>query len=172
MENELLAQVTGTGAVRRLQVQLHIAAPIQSAWSAITDSDGLDRWWIGGTVEKRVGGRIILDDGTAVNGTVTACAEPYVFEFTWNDHPSRATHPALIHAATRSLLRFDLIEEGDGTLLSFVQYLPPAEIAAAAAGWHQLIIERLKSYLESGEVPEHEARFADLKLQYEKAGIS
>ena len=61
--------------------------------------------------------------------------------------------------------------ENDQTSLTFVQYLPPGEVVAASAGWHEIVGERLTSYVENGKVPEDPNRFSELKLVYETAGI-
>ncbi len=167
VNNERLTQIRGTGPVRRLEIDILLSASIQAVWNAITLDELMQQWWTGGEVEVKDEGRIVLEDGAAVNGTVKCCRPPYVFEFTWNDNPDSAAHPHLIDVHTNSLLRFDLIEEDDGTALTFTQYLPPREIAAAAAGWHQIIGERLKSFVETGQVPDnHEARFNELMKLY------
>lgn len=169
---ELLANVRGSKSVRRLEISLSISAPITKVWQSITNPLELENWWTGGEIEAREGGKIILEDGSAVNGTVKLCFEPYLFAFTWNDTPDNAAHPQLIDSSTKSTILFELVEDGaEQTRLKFSQYLPAAEIVGAAAGWHQILGERLKSYLETGTAPEHEERFTELQNLYKEAGI-
>lgn len=172
-DNTLLTEVTGTGPVRRLEIRLNLAAGIESVWHAISRSEELAIWWTGGRLEAREGGRIVLEDGHEVNGTVKLCYPPYLFAFSWNDAPESAGHPSLIDATTRSTVRFDLVESGpEQTALTFVQYLPPGEVVAAAAGWHEIVGERLRSYVETGSVRDDPGRFEALQQRYAAAGIS
>ena len=111
-EAERLARVDGTGAVRRVELRATIDAPVERVWAAITEPEATRHWWTGGIIEPREGGRVALDDGSEVNGTVITFRPPYVFEFTWNDIPERAGHPQYIDRHTSSLTRFDLVEAG------------------------------------------------------------
>lgn len=164
---ERLAKIKGSDSVRRLEITLCIAAPIAKVWRSITDPQYLAKWWTGGEIDAREGGKIILEDGSAVNGTVKLCFEPYLLAFTWNDKPEKAVHPQLIDNSTKSTILFELVEDGaDQTHLKFSQYLPATEIVGAAAGWHQILGERLKGFLETGKAPEHEERFAELQEFY------
>lgn len=170
--NTLLTQVTGSGPVRRLEIKITINAPIQIVWDSITVSEKMKNWWEGGIIEPHEGGRFILGDGSEVNGTVKVSHHPYIFEFSWNDSPENSGHPSLIDPYTKSTVRFDLIELIENqTSLTFVQYLPPREVVAASAGWHEIVGERLLSYIESGVVLKNPNRFSDLKEMYSAAGI-
>lgn len=172
-ESTLLTRVSGSGPVRRLEIKLEIDSPIQKVWSALTDSNKVQNWWTAGIIEPREGGRFILDDGNEVNGTVKMCYPPYIFEFTWNDHPDNAGHPHLIDIHTKSTVRFDLTElENDRSSLTFIQYLPPDEVVGASAGWHQIVGERLKYFVETGSASDEPERFAELKKVYAASGIS
>lgn len=169
--NHKLTSISGTGSVRRLEIQLQIAAPVSKVWESITDVEHVAHWWTSGTIGAHEGGRIILEDGTAVNGTVKICLPPYCFAFTWNDKPEEAAHPHLIDAVSKSLVTFQLVEEivggKENTQLTFSQYLPPGEILGAAAGWHQIVGERLKSYVETGLVSDDaDQRFMELQKIY------
>lgn len=168
----LLTVVSGSGPVRRLAIKITIDAVIGIVWKALTDISEVKNWWTDGVIEAEEGGRFRLDDGKEVNGTVKLCFPPYLFAFTWNDFPERAEHPSLIDSNTKSIVRFDLIELSQNqTSLSFVQYLPPGEVIKAAAGWHEIVGERLKDYIETGKVLDDPNRFSDLQKLYQEAGI-
>lgn len=171
-QSDLLTQVTGSGPVRRLELKVTINAQIQNVWEYITVSEKIENWWAGGIIEPREGGRFILEDGSEVNGTVKICYPPYIFEFSWNDAPENSGHPHLIDSSTKSTVRFDLTEiDENRTNLTFIQYLPPGEVVAASAGWHQIVGERLPGYIETGNIPEEGNRFSELKEIYSAAGI-
>jgi hypothetical protein len=78
----------------------------------------------------------------------------------------------MIDLHTKSTGRFDLTElEADRTLRCFVQYLPPGEIVGASAGWHQIVGERLKDFVETGTVNNDPDRFSELQEIYTASGI-
>lgn len=161
--DEKLTEISGTGPVRRLEIQIEIAASIDAVWDAITQAEQVAHWWTNGTIEAREGGRIVLEDGSAVNGTVKVSSRPNLFGFTWNDHPEKAAHPHLIDPVSKSPVMFQLVEQDENTILTFSQYLPPGEVQGAAAGWHQIVGERLKEYTETGKVSDDaDQRFAEL----------
>ncbi len=171
-DSNLLTKVTGTASVRRVEIKLELNSSIQDVWEAITDNEKVKHWWTDGIIEAREGGKFVLEDGSEVNGTVKLCHPPYLFEFSWNDAPAKAGHPHLIDAKTNSTVRFDLVETGaERTLLNFVQYLPPGEIVGAAAGWHQIIGDRLKEFVEHGSVTEDKDRLNSLLEEYAAAGM-
>jgi uncharacterized protein YndB with AHSA1/START domain len=162
-----LARVDGTGAARRIEVRTTIDADIDTVWNAITQVEQVRHWWTNGIIEPREGGRIVLEDGSEVNGTVIVCRPPYLFEFTWHDSPEESGHPQYIEKNTHSLAKFDLIEAGATcTLLTFVQYVPAAEAMAAAAGWHHIVGERLREFVETDTLVERPGRFSELKAVY------
>lgn len=163
MSNDELATIAGHGAARRLEVRRVIGAAIEQTWAAITSPEELALWWKCEVLEPREGGRIQRADA-GLNGTVKVMQAPYIFEFTWDD----------VNVAP-GLVRFDLVEVGDGeTLVTLVQYIPASHILGAAAGWHE-ILERLGTYIDTGVlVPpsEGDSRFEELKRVYQAAGVS
>ena len=68
---------------------------------------------------------------------------------------------------TKSLLRIDLVENADKqTLLRLIQFAPANNAVGGTAGWHHFAGERLKSFLETGEVVDNPDRFDELKALY------
>ena len=112
MTEQKLTTILGLGPVRRLQLQTAITASIEKVWSALTDADAVQHWWTTATIEAHEGGRVMLDDGSELNGTVKVFSPPYIFEFTWNDVPQEAGHAEWLEHKTKSSIRFDLVEEG------------------------------------------------------------
>ena len=109
MTQEKLTTINGHGDVRRLQTQVPIAAGIHDVWSAITENAKIAQWWTTAKIDRFEGGRIVLDDGAELNGTVKTYAEPYIFEFTWRDNPADAVSSQMLEFTTKSLVRFDLV---------------------------------------------------------------
>ena len=167
MSEQKLTIIVGRGPVRRLQLQTSMNATIKKVWSALTDADEVQHWWTTATIEAQEGGRVVLDDGSELNGTVKVFSPPYIFEFTWNDVPQEAGHAEWLEHKTKSSIRFDLVEQGpDVTSVTLVQYSPAANATGAAAGWHHIVGERLRSYVETGSVPDDAGRFEALKKIY------
>lgn len=170
MNEHKFAEIEGDGAVRRVVVRNRLKASIDVVWEAITNPDQLQHWWPdwkkGGSIEKREGGRILLGDGSWIDGTIKVWSPPHVFEFTWNDHQDEGSD--WFEGKTKSTLRIDLVQVGDETALTLVQFMPSGSEIGGAAGWHQFAGERLSQLLEGGQVVDDPSRFAALKRLYEE----
>ncbi|MGI9324108.1 MAG: SRPBCC domain-containing protein [Pseudomonadales bacterium] len=161
-----LTSVKGRGAVRRLQTEISVRAPIDRVWSAITDAQQVKHWWAEGQIGAQVGDPIVMENGAALNGTIVVMLAPYIFEFTWHDAPAESSEPQWLEHRTKSLVRFDLVELGDAeTLATLTQYSPVIVAVGAAAGWDHLF-QRLAEYLHTGQVKEEVGRFERLKQRY------
>ncbi len=83
------------------------------------------------SVDLRVGGRIVHDfdpdhDGARVSGTVLVLNPPTTLEYEWR-----------FHGETGSILRYDLVADGDWTLLTLThRSLGVDQAAGYGAGWH------------------------------------
>lgn len=167
MTDVKMTEVHGVGDVRRLQTRNTIRAPVETVWAALTEIEHVSQWWEKGTIGSGAGESIRLGEGDELNGTIVLMMAPRIFEFTWHDEPQRSAHPEWIEPATRSLVRFDLIETApETTLLTLVTFAPVAGSAGAAAGWQHLF-EAFTAYVETGDATTPEDRFTELKALYE-----
>jgi uncharacterized protein YndB with AHSA1/START domain len=169
----LLARITGRGRVRRIELVRDLSAPIERVWCALTELDALREWWpdwrLGGVVEPREGGRIRLGNGDWIDGEIRIWRPPHLFEFSWNDVVPM-DHVKNLEPVTRSLVRFDLVENGhQRTMLHLVQFAGADVAVGGAAGWHEFAGERLPVFLASGAVPADPERFAVLHGRYAAA---
>ena len=161
-----LTEITGTGKARRLETRIRILKPVTTVWEAITEPQHLRHWWTDGTIGKSAGEAMQLGKPEDLSGTIICMRAPHVFEFTWHDDLSGATHPEWIEPHTNGLVRFDLTEiSAQETLVTLVQFAPAQSATGAAAGWHELF-ERLKGYVEQGAVEDIPDRFSELKTIY------
>ena len=143
----------GLTLVRRL------AAGIQDVWSAITEPAELEEWLSTTELEPTPGGQIRIDFGgnDVVEGTVRTFDPPHVFEFTWS-LPSSDDDP--------SVVRFELREEDDETVLTLTHRRQIGRQARlTAAGWHTHI-DVLDGYLRSAPVT-FETRHREVSRRYE-----
>ena len=166
----LLARIAGGGPVRRIELVRDLAAPIGRVWSAITEVEALREWWPdwspGGEIEPREGGLIRLGNGGWIDGEIRVWRPPHLFEFSWND-VQRPETVEVLEPLTRSLVRFDLVENGrDRTMLHLMQFARAEDAVGGAAGWHEFAGERLPVYLAAGSVPADPNRFAVLRGRY------
>ncbi len=118
--------VTAVDGATVLRFVRRLDASREEVWSAITDSERLGRWAYPGTIEARVGGAVVFDYGEhgEGHGVVLACDEPSVLEYQWGEGDERWR------------IRFELVDDGDGTVLTFDHSLPDPAQPQFAAGWH------------------------------------
>lgn len=100
----------------------------QAVWAMLTEPEQLAEWLAPGALELRQGGRVRLDfgeSGATIDSTVRALETGRVLEYSWSsgDDPLRPLH-------------WELLPEGNGTLVRLTLKLPTGEDPAkAAAGW-------------------------------------
>ncbi|MEM9669384.1 MAG: SRPBCC domain-containing protein [Pseudomonadota bacterium] len=162
--------IVGSGTTRRITLERQLEAPIEKVWQAITSIDALKQWWVdwqdGGKIEQEEGGRIILGDGSWINGSIKIWAPPHVFSFTWHESLADPQNTIGYDEKTKGLLRIDLIEaNADQTFLTLIQFLPAADTVGGAAGWHYFG-EILFSYLKGEKITYRTDRFEELKSLY------
>jgi uncharacterized protein YndB with AHSA1/START domain len=98
-------------------------------WTALTDPVQLAGWLAPVTVlEQRIGGRVAVDfgEGGVVEGEIVALEPGRVLEYTWR-----------FTGEDHSVVRFELVPRGEGTLLVLEHRLLGREQGAGyGAGWH------------------------------------
>ena len=117
--------IEADGDRRRLRFERRFDAEIADVWSALIDPERLARWlaatsFANGRVE------IAFDGGDVVTGAVLAWEPPLLVEYEWR-YPGE----------TESVVRFELAQDGDGTLLVLEhRRLGTDQSVGYAAGWH------------------------------------
>jgi uncharacterized protein YndB with AHSA1/START domain len=117
--NESLNEVDGRS---QLYMERHLAHPVETVWSAITEPARLAAWFPYAVEwELRVGAPIRFTMGEdETTGTITVLEPPHLIAYLWDD----------------SVLRWELRPDGDGTLLVFTQAFADRPSAASyATGW-------------------------------------
>jgi uncharacterized protein YndB with AHSA1/START domain len=134
-----LIEIDGKSALRFERRYSH---PMERVWRAISDPTEMAAWFPSKVIgERAVGGDLVFDDdaqraaahaagevtradGPMFHGRVVAYDPPKTFSFTWGGE----------------LLRFELIDDGPGTLLVFTQVLSHESVAARnGSGWHMCL---------------------------------
>jgi uncharacterized protein YndB with AHSA1/START domain len=134
-----LVTIDGKPALRFERRYRH---PMERVWRAISDPGEMARWFPSNVEgERTVGAQLTFfdeeqraaareageptrADGPMFRGTVVTYDPPKVFSFTWGGE----------------LLRFELLPDGDDTILVFTQVLSHQSVAARnGAGWHMCL---------------------------------
>jgi uncharacterized protein YndB with AHSA1/START domain len=159
-----------------------LPGPIERVWDYLTDSEKRARWFAGGPMEQRKGGKVTLvfrhknlspnetppeelmehhDPGTTMVGTVTRCEPPRLLAFTFGSSgDSEAT--------------FELTPQGDNVLLVLTHRARGEDVpymAGFGAGWHTHFAYLL-ALLEGTPLPAFWALHAKLRVEYEKLRIA
>jgi uncharacterized protein YndB with AHSA1/START domain len=177
--NDLPGQFTGPGEVRLVRT---LPGPIERIWEYLTDPEKRSRWFAGGPMEQRVGGKIAFhilhqnlapgetppeehrckhDAGFSMEGIVTRCEPPRLLAFTFgSDGESEAT--------------FELTPQGENVLLVLTHRSTGGDLpylTGYASGWHTHIAH-LIAQLEGAPRPPFWPLHARLKAEYEKLRLA
>jgi uncharacterized protein YndB with AHSA1/START domain len=129
-----------------LRFERRLEHPVERVWAALTEPDELAKWLAQAKLDLVEGGPIELrwqntdEEGNqaVLHGTITRLEPPRLLEYEGDIH---------------GLLRWELREEGDGTLLTFTNVTPAPEdfLTKALAGWH-IHLDHLSDALAGGAV--------------------
>jgi uncharacterized protein YndB with AHSA1/START domain len=171
--NDQYGKFTSRGEVRILRT---LPGPIERVWAYLTDPDKRARWFAGGPMEPRVGGKMELffrhaniapneippekmkqvhEQGFTMPGTILRWEPPHVLSYTFDED---------------SDVTFELTPQGKEVLLVLTHRargvdLP--DITGYASGWHSHFM-LLLAILEDAPLPPFWATHLKLKAEYEK----
>jgi len=171
--NEQPAQFPAPGEVRIMRT---LPGPIERIWTYLTDPEKRSRWFAGGPMELRAGGKMELffchkniapneippekhaavqDPGFKMPGTILRCEPPRVLSYTFDDN---------------SDVTFELIPQDEKVLLILTHRSRGEDLpflSGYASGWHthlNILIAQLEGKPQPPFWPTH----ARLKAEYEK----
>lgn len=171
-ENQSLAQFPKPGEVRLVRL---LPGPIERVWDFITDPEKRARWFCGGLLEQRSGGKLefamrhknlapdetppaeyahVQDPGVTFEGRVIQCEPPRLLVFTFGGDDSVVT--------------FDLKPEGDKVRLLLTHRASGPdlkEVGSFASGWH-IHFAMLIALLEDAPLPKFWSEHTRLKPIY------
>jgi uncharacterized protein YndB with AHSA1/START domain len=159
-----------------------LPGPIERVWTYITDPEKRARWFAGGPMDQRAGGKMRLDfrhkdlapdetppkeyekqhdPGVSMEGTVTRCEPPHLLSFTFgSDGESEVT--------------FQLTPQGKSVLLVLTHRSVGGDLpymAEFGAGWHTHFAV-LISLLEGTPPPPFWTNLIKMKAYYEEQRIA
>ena len=171
-DNQSLASFPVPGEVSLVRL---LPGPIERVWDFITDPEKRARWFCGGSLEQKVGGKFVFamrhknlapdetppaeyakvqDPGVTFEGRVLQCEAPRLLVFTFGGDDSVVT--------------FDLKPEGDKVRLLLTHRASGEdlkEVGSFASGWH-IHFSMLIALLEGAPRPAFWSQHARLKPLY------
>jgi uncharacterized protein YndB with AHSA1/START domain len=173
--NEQYGKFTGPAEVRLVRT---LPGPIERVWEYLTDPEKRARWFCGGLLEQKAGGRVefamvhknlapdetppakyaqVQDPGVTFEGRVLRCEPPRLLVYTFGSEDSEVT--------------FELTSQGKQVLLVLTHRTrgdeERAELTNYASGWHTHLAHLLAE-LEGGPRPKFWAMHARLLGEYEE----
>jgi len=175
--NEQLGKFTKPGEVRLVRT---LPGPIERVWEYLTDPEKRARWFAGGPMEPRVGGKMRLDfkhkniapdetppddhkqyhdPGSSMEGKVLRWEPPRVLSYTFDEN---------------SDVTFELTPQGKTVLLVLTHRARGEDLPflhGFAGGWHTHLAH-LVALLEGAPRPPFWPLHAKLKAEYENLRAS
>ena len=176
--NEQHGKFIGRGEVRLVRT---LPGPIERVWEYLVDPKKRARWFAGGALEQKPGGRVqfamrqadIAPDetppdkyknmhhsGVVIEGRVLRCEPPRLLVFTFGGDDSEVT--------------FELTPQGSQVLLVLTHLAKGEDVPDLgnfATGWHSHLAQ-LVAELEGKPRPPFWTRHAELLSEYEKLRVS
>jgi uncharacterized protein YndB with AHSA1/START domain len=172
--NEQYGKFTGSGEVRLVRT---LPGPIERIWEYLTDPEKRARWFCGGVLEQKAGGKVefamvhknlaphetppakyaqVQDPGVTFEGRVLRCEPPRLLAYTFGSDESEVT--------------FELTPQGKEVLLVLTHRTrgsEQADLCNYAGGWHTHLVH-LIALLEGRPRPPFWSTHAKLQAEYEK----
>lgn len=173
--NEEHGKFTSRAEVRIVRT---LPGPIERIWEYLTDSEKRARWFAGGPMERRKGGKVTLkfrhknlvpdetppdaykqhhETGHEMEGIITRWEPPHVLAYTFG-------------STQESEVTFELTAQGKDVLLVLTHRAQPGDLpymTEFSSGWHTHLVH-LIALLEGTPRPPFWSLHAKLKADYEK----
>lgn len=162
---ERAGTLTIDGDYATITFERRIRHKVPRVWEALTDPEHLARWYMTkARLDARSGGSIDYWSGLAqfhVTGKILVWQPPRLFEHEWNVEPRRE-----LPNGERSVVRWELTPDGDGTILRVThRRLTRLTAIGFAAGIHAFL-DRLEDELEDAALVDWAARVAEVRPLY------
>jgi uncharacterized protein YndB with AHSA1/START domain len=157
-----LGQVKVEGTDATLTFTRRLAHPPETVWKAITEPEELSKWYMSQvSIEGRVGGKVDYSSETGhVTGNILTWDPPLVFEHEWVIE--RPGSPK----GDYGVIRWELVRDGDGTLLTLTHRKLPSQVARHFAPGVHASLDRLEAYVNDAPMPDWIERSEELRKIY------
>ncbi len=148
-----------------LHFERRLRHPPEAVWAAITEPEQLALWYLTtARSDRRSGGAIDYVSGPNrfhVTGKILTWDPPRVFEHEWNVEPRNE----LPHGE-KSVLRYELVPDGDGTILRVThRRLSRGTARGFISGLHAFL-DRLEEQLDGRPLSDWQARVVEVRPTY------
>jgi uncharacterized protein YndB with AHSA1/START domain len=131
VDNTDLGEIRRTGETVEVVFRRRYARPIEKVWAALTTPERLSDWFANTTVDRvGVGGVMDLDfkdENYRSTGRIVTFEPMTTFAWEWTE----------LDGSNRSLVRWDLEPDGDGTRVTLTHSeLKPSDARGVGPGWH------------------------------------
>jgi uncharacterized protein YndB with AHSA1/START domain len=141
----------------------HLPHPIETVWAALTEPVERKAWFGETVIDGRTGGTIEMmpdeppapPDAKRLTGRILVWDPPHVLEHEW--------HQRIVED---SIVRYELTEDGEGTLLTFTHTgLSPTNARGFLPGTHAFL-DGLQAHLSRTPLPTWSTRYEELAPTY------
>lgn len=137
--------------------------PIEMVWAAITDPQRRANWFgatvidghVGGTIEIVAEGPPVSREQRTIKGRILVWDPPRVLEHEWNQP-----------VVEKSIVRYELAPEGDGTVLTFTHRGLGVKSAQGYISGTHTYLDRLAAHLEGAELPNWQQRYVEVQQSH------
>jgi uncharacterized protein YndB with AHSA1/START domain len=164
-------QTTPTGSVAfngeyaTITFSRRIGHPPENVWSAITDPEQLQSWYMTrATIAGGKGGSIDFRSGPTqlhVTGRILSWDPPYLFEHEWKVEPSPS-----MPSGEESVVRWELARDGNETLMTLTHRRLTRRTAAGFAPGIHAFLDCLAAHLDGEPMLDWRSRVEELRSHY------
>lgn len=166
-ENQVspVGNVEYDGEYATLTFSRWVGQPPEDVWSAITDPEQLQSWYMTrAVVTEGKGGSIDYISGPShihATGRILRWDPPHLFEHEWRVEPS----PAL-PSGEESVVRWELSPDREGTRITLIHQRLTRRTATGFAPGTHAFLDRLAAQLNGEPIPEWRGRVEELRKSY------
>ncbi len=161
--------VTYDGDHATLTFERRYPHPIETVWETITSPEHLAQWYMSkARLEGRTGGSIDYVSGVSqfhVTGKILTWDPPRVYEHEWNVEPMK-----YLPNGERSVVRWELSPDGDGTILRLTHRHLTEQTAGGFVSGSHVVLERLEQELDGKPLVNWMQRVDEVKSLYPPTG--
>jgi uncharacterized protein YndB with AHSA1/START domain len=156
-------KITISGEMAEITFERHLPHPAEKVWAAITEPDKRAEWFGPTTIDPRPGGIMVTtaegppapEEVRRTEAEILTWEPPHVFEY-----KEKASNVG------ETIVRFELENEGESTILRLTNSrLKPEDAGGYAPGWHAFL-DRMEAHLNRHELPVWGQRYGEVQEQY------
>lgn len=151
------------GDLATITFRRHLAYPVATVWAALTDPAERAAWFGETTIDGRAGGTIDMvatdppaaPEAKRMTGRILVWDPPHVLEHEWRQR-----------IVEDGVVRYELAEDGAGTLLTFVHRGLSVRNAKGFIPGTHAFLDRLEAHLGDTPLPDWSERYAEAAPAY------